>query len=172
MTFKCPCLWLKGSKCRGASAAPAVAAPAPREGMSETTPPPTSQQNWRSTRSSTSTYSDRRDRSVNRVFKQIAYKGIDLQEMGTPATKKRRMKRAQFALSDNENNIIKMRVTCEAVHETPEQGFSQGMARAIMNSSDIDSSEDDDEQYKKKKSTKKKKNHNNDDDDEDNNSSK
>ena len=156
----------------GASAAPAVAAPAPREGVSETTPPPTSQQNWRSTRSSTSTYSDRRERSVNRVFKQIAYKGIDLQEMGTPATKKRRMKRAQFALSDNENNIIKMRVTCEAVHETPEQGFSQGMARAIMNSSDIDSSEDDDEQYKKKKSTKKKKNHNNDDDDEDNNSSK
>lgn len=161
-----------------ASAAPAEAAPAaataPRERMSETTPPPTSQQNLRSTRSSTSTYSDRKERSVNRVFKQIVHKGTDLQMEGTPATKKRRSKRAQRALSSNENNIIKMRVTCEAVDKTPDHGFSQGMAYDIVNSSDVNSSEDDDEQYKKKKSMKKKKkkNHNNDDDDEDNNSSK
>jgi len=160
----------------GASVAPAVAAPAapaPREGMSETTPPPTSQQNWRSTRSSTSTYSDRKERSVNRVFKQIVHKGTDLQKEGTPATKKRRSKRAQRLLSAPENNVIKMRVTCEAVDKTPERGFSQGMAFDIVNSSDVNSSEDDDEQYKKKKSMKKKKkNHNNDNDDEDNNSSK
>jgi hypothetical protein len=155
----------------GASAAPAVAA-APREGMRETTPPPTSQQNWRSTRSSISTYSDRKERSVNRVFKQIVHKGTDLQEEGTPATKKRRSKRAQKALSAPKNNVIKMRVTCEAVDKTPEHGFSQGMAYDIMNSSDVNSSEDDDEPYKKKKSMKKKKKHNNDNDDEDNNNSK
>jgi len=168
----------------GSSAAPAVAAAAappppppaaapPREGMSETTPPPTSQQNWRSARSSTSTFSDRKERSVNRVFKQLVHRGTDLQKEGTPATKKRRSKRAQRFLSAPENNVIKMRVTCEAVDKTPEHGFSQGMAYDIVNSSDVNSSEDDDEQYKKKKSMKKKKkNHNNDNDDEDNNSSK
>ena len=133
---------------RGASAAPAVAAPAaaPRQGMSEITPPPPMrQQNLRSTRSSTSTYSDRKERSVNRVFKQILHKGTDLQVKGTPDTKKRRSKRARMALSTNENNIIKMRITCEAVDKTPELGMSQKMAYDIMNSSDVNSSEDDDE---------------------------
>jgi len=140
-----------------ASAAPAETAPAaaappppPREGVSETPPPPTSQQNLRSTRSSASTFSDRMERSINRVFKQIVHNGTDLQVEGTPATKKRRSKRVRRALSDKGNNVIKMRVSCEVVNETPEPGFSQRMAYDIVNSSDVNSSDDDDEQYKKK----------------------
>ena len=110
---------------------------------------------------------------IARTFKHIKEKGSELQQEGTPATKKRRSKRARKRLSSPNNNEIKMRVACEAVDKTPERGQSQGMAYDLMNSSDVYSSEEDDnKQNQKKKSTEKKKNENNDNDDEDNNSSK
>lgn len=141
--------------------AASTAAAAPREGIIETTPPPMSQQNQRSTRSSTSTFAERSEASIARVFSHVKDKGEALQEDGSPTTRKRKAKLARTLLSDPDNNAIKMRVISEAVHNTPELGFSQKMAYDVMNCSDLDDSDMDDiyrgQKKKKKKDIKKKK---------------
>lgn len=113
------------SRISTAAAAAAPIAAAQREGISETTPPPTYQRS----RSSTSTFADRAAVSFARVFSHVKVRGESLQNDGSPSTRKRKARLARKLLSDPGNNAIKMRVSSEAVHNTPELGLSQNMAK-------------------------------------------